>query len=93
MADLEAVSPIWEPPISATYRNRQVNVLPPPQESFQVLLSLRILEAFDFESNRELLSADHLDLVFRVIRIAAGVRIQNNQKEFSDIRCTADECR
>lgn len=84
MADLEAVSPIWEPSISATYRNRQVNVLPPPQESFQVLLSLRILEAFDFES-RGLLSADHLDLVFRAIRIAAGVRIQNNQKEFSDI--------
>ena len=34
---------------------------------------------------RDLLTADHLDLVFRVIRIAAGVRIQNNQKDRAEI--------
>ena len=84
MADLEAVSPIWEAPISAPYHNYRVNVPTPPAESFQVLLSLRILEAFNFKE-LDLLSADHLDLVFRVIRIAAGVRIQNNQKGRAEI--------
>ena len=84
MGDLESVSPLWEAPISTSYRDLQVNVPPPPAESFQVLLSLRILESFDF-AQREPLSSAHLDLVFRVIRIAAGIRIQNNHKDLSAI--------
>ena len=84
MDDLEAVSPFWEAPISAAYHDYRVNLPPPPQESFQVLLSLRILESFNFK-DLALLSSDHLDLVFRAIRIAAGVRIQNNQKNRDEI--------
>ena len=49
-----------------------------------MILSLRILESFDF-AQREPLSSAHLDLVFRVIRIAAGIRIQNNHKDLSAI--------
>ena len=44
MADLEAVAPFWEEPISARYHDLEVYVPPPPAESFQFLLSLRILD-------------------------------------------------
>jgi len=78
MGDLEAVDPTLETPIKTTYRDRLIHVPPPPAESFQVLLALRILNSFDVGS-LGLLSAPHLDLVFRAIRIAAGLRIQHNR--------------
>ncbi|SVD23805.1 uncharacterized protein METZ01_LOCUS376659, partial [marine metagenome] len=77
-SDLQAVEPLIETPIKATYRDRKIHVPPPPAESFQFLLALRILDSFDIES-LGLLSAPHLDLVFRAIRIAAGLRIEHNR--------------
>ena len=77
-SDLQAVEPLIETPIKATYRDRLIHVPPPPAESFQFLLALRILDSFDIES-LGLLSAPHLDLVFRAIRIAAGLRIKHNR--------------
>ena len=82
--DLEVVAPILEAPVKATYRDRLVHVPPPPAESFQVLLALGILDAFSVDS-LGLLSAPHLDLVFRAIRIAAGLRIQHNRSDPKDI--------
>jgi gamma-glutamyltranspeptidase/glutathione hydrolase len=78
LKDLEAVSPTIETPIKAAYRDRVIHVPPPPAESFQMLLALRILESFDI-ATLGFLSAGHLDLVFRVIRIAAGLRIKHNR--------------
>ena len=78
LRDLEAVDPVSEAPVKAAYRDRLVHVPPPPAESFQVLLALRILDSFDVGA-LGLLSAPHLDLVFRAIRIAAGLRIQHNR--------------
>ncbi len=78
LGDLEAVDPPIEAPVKAVYRDRLIYVPPPPAESFQFLLALRILESFDVGS-LGLLSAPHLDLVFRAIRIAAGLRIQHNR--------------
>lgn len=76
--DLLAVQPIWEEPVVATYRGLDVHVPPPPAESFQFLLTLRILEGLDVAST-EHLSADHLDRVFRAVRLAAETRIRNNK--------------
>ncbi len=70
--------------MKATYRDRLVHVPPPPAESFQMLLALKILNSFNVAS-LGLLSAPHLDLVFRAIRIAAGLRIQHNRCNPSDI--------
>ena len=78
MADLQAVEPVLEAPTKAAYRDRTIHVPPPPAESFQFLLALRILDHFDIAS-LGLLSAPHLDLVFRAIRIAAGLRIRHNR--------------
>ncbi|MAH83767.1 MAG: hypothetical protein CBB68_05325 [Rhodospirillaceae bacterium TMED8] len=82
--DLEAVNPTFEAPLKTTYRNQIVHVPPPPAESFQILLTLKILESFNF-GPFGLLSAQHLDLVFRAVRIAAGLRIQHNRCSSRDV--------
>ncbi len=51
---------------------------PPPAEAFQVLLTLRILDGFDL-ARLERNGVDHLDLVWRAIRLAAGERIAHNK--------------
>jgi gamma-glutamyltranspeptidase/glutathione hydrolase len=77
MADLEQVAPRWKEPLTARYRGRTVHVPPPPCEGFQFLLTLRILEDFALGKLAHN-GVDHLDTVYRAIRLAAGVRINNN---------------
>ncbi len=77
LQDLRDVRPLWKEPVSAAYRGLSVHVPPPPCEGFQMLAALRILEAVDFGAlPRD--GADHLDAVYRAIRLAAGMRIANN---------------
>ncbi|HEY8611366.1 MAG TPA: gamma-glutamyltransferase [Roseomonas sp.] len=78
--DLASVSPTWREPLSITYRGLRIHVPPPPCKGFQFLLTLRLLEGFDIAA-LEPLSAGHLDLVIRAIRIAASVRIANNMPD------------
>ncbi len=75
--DLRAVSPVWKAPLSASYRGLDLHVPPPPCEGFQILLTLRILEGFEL-ANLPRSGVEHLDLVFRAIRLAAGLRIAHN---------------
>jgi len=77
MADLEAVAPRWKDPIAVNYRGASVHVPPPPCEGFQFLLTLRILEGFELAKLTRN-GPEHLDLVYRAIRLAAGVRIRRN---------------
>jgi gamma-glutamyltranspeptidase/glutathione hydrolase len=75
--DILAVKSVWKEPLSASYRGLTVNTLPPPCEGFQFLLTLRILARFDlaaFERN----GTEHIDTVWRAIRLAAGERIAHN---------------
>lgn len=77
MDDLAAVKPVWKEPLAVPYRDRLVHVPPPPCEGFQFLLTLRLLDGFDLAAlGRD--SVEHLDLVYRAIRLAAGVRIARN---------------
>ena len=78
MADLEGVKPEWLDPLSVNYRDLVVHSLPPHCEAFQYLLTLRILDGFDLAA-LERNGTDHLDIVWRAIRLAAGERIANNQ--------------
>jgi gamma-glutamyltranspeptidase/glutathione hydrolase len=75
MEDLKEARSEWIDPVSTDYRGRTVHVPPPPCEAFQYLLTLRILEGFDF-SKMERNGTDHIDTVLRAIRLAAGVRIR-----------------
>jgi len=90
MADLEAVEPRWKEPIAVTYRGCAVHVPPPPCEGFQFLLTLRILEGFDL-ARLERNGADHLDIVYRAIRLAAGVRINHNNPPPQELARLLDE--
>ena len=83
-ADLESVEPEWQEPVSASYKDLLINVPPPPAEAFQFPLTMRILAGLDL-SGFDHLGVDHLDLVLRSIRIAAGVRILNNNRSSKDI--------
>lgn len=77
-ADLAEAAPVWRDPLVATYRDLRVHSLPPPAESFQLLLTLRILDGFDL-AKLERNGVEHLNTVLRAIRLAAGVRIANNK--------------
>src|SRR5215468_9654165 len=77
LADLVAVKPQRKEPLTATYRGLTVNSVPPPSEAFQFLLTLRILEGIEL-ARLERNGVDHLDTVWRAIRLAAGERIANN---------------
>lgn len=77
MADLAKVAPRWREPLAVPYRDRLIHVPPPPCEGFQFLLTLRILDGFDF-AGLERDGAEHLDVVYRAIRLAAGIRIAHN---------------
>lgn len=76
--DLAAVDAVWEEPVVTNYRGLDIHVPPPPAESFQFLLSMKLLEGLDVAAN-EHLSAGHLDMVFRAVRLAAELRIRNNK--------------
>jgi gamma-glutamyltranspeptidase/glutathione hydrolase len=77
LQDLEAVKPAWREPLAVDYRGLAVNSLPPPSEAFQFLLTLRILSGFDV-GRLERNGVEHLDILWRAIRLAAGERIANN---------------
>ena len=75
--DLAAAEPAWLEPLSAPYRDLVVHTLPPPCEGFQFLLTLRILDGLDL-GHMAPDGVDHLDAVYRAIRLAAELRIHNN---------------
>jgi gamma-glutamyltranspeptidase/glutathione hydrolase len=75
--DLAEVKPVWLDPLRASYRGLLVHTLPPPAEAFQYLLTLRVLDGIDFAKFARN-GVDHLDALYRAIRLAAGVRIANN---------------
>ncbi len=76
-ADMEAVKPVWLDPMATSYRGLQVHTLPAPCEGFQFLLTLAILDGFNLGA-MERMGVEHLDTVYRAIRIAAGERIAHN---------------
>jgi gamma-glutamyltranspeptidase/glutathione hydrolase len=80
MADLGRVAARWREPLAARYRDRLVHVPPPACEGFQFLLSLRILDGIAF-GGLERNGTEHLDLVYRAIRLAAGLRIAHNNPD------------
>lgn len=77
LADLTDFKPVWREPLAAAYRGLTVHVPPPPCEGFQFLLTLRILDGLDFKGLAHN-GVEHLDRVYRAIRLAAGERIAHN---------------
>ncbi len=74
IADLEGVEPRWDDPVSQAYGDFKVHTPPPQSEGFQMLLGLRLLAQTDLSSMPPN-GVEHLDVVFRAIRLAAEQRI------------------
>lgn len=77
MRDIERVKPVWADAATASYRGATVHVPPPPCEGFQILVALRLLDGVDIKSLPRL-GLEHLDVLWRAIRLAAGERIRHN---------------
>jgi gamma-glutamyltranspeptidase/glutathione hydrolase len=75
--DIAAFKPAWSDPATARYRDVTVNVPPPPCEGFQFLIALRILDGFKLAGMAPN-GVEHLDTVWRAIRLSAGERIASN---------------
>lgn len=74
MQDILAVQALWVEPVSVGYRDLVVHAPPPTCTAWQFLLGLRILDGFDVAAlPRD--GVEHLDLVWRAARLAAGVRV------------------
>lgn len=74
-ADLAGYRPEWESPIEVSYRNSRVVTCPPNCEGFQILQTLKILEAFDIRG-MEHNSTDHLHLLSEAMKLAIADRIR-----------------
>jgi gamma-glutamyltranspeptidase/glutathione hydrolase len=95
MTDLQSAKPEWKEPMAARYRDHTIHTLPPPCEGFQFLLALRILDGFDLGALPHN-GVEHLDLVWRAIRIAAGERIAHQnpaQAKLAEIMSEANIAR
>jgi gamma-glutamyltranspeptidase/glutathione hydrolase len=75
MDDVMAVRTTWEDPVAVAYRGLAVNAPPLPSQGFQYLLALRLLDGVDL-SRMERDGLEHLDAVWRAIRLSAGERIR-----------------
>ena len=75
--EITAFKPAWSDPATVRYRDITVNVPPPPCEGFQFLIALAILDGFDLRA-MERNGIEHLDTVWRAIRLSAGERIAHN---------------
>lgn len=75
--DVAAFRPAWSDPATAHYRGLTVNVPPPPCEGFQFLIALAILDGFEIGAMARN-GVEHLDTIWRAVRLSAGERIANN---------------
>lgn len=73
--DLAGYVPDWEAPIAIDYRGLDVKTCPPNCEGFQILQSLKLLEASDLKSLGHN-SADYIHLLSEAIKLATADRIQ-----------------
>lgn len=73
--DLAGYRPDWEDPISVSYRGKRVTTCPPNNEGFQILQTLKLLEAEDLVAMGHN-SADYLQTVTECAKLAIADRIQ-----------------
>jgi gamma-glutamyltranspeptidase/glutathione hydrolase len=73
--DLAGYKPDWETPIAVTYRGLTIKTCPPNNEGFQILQTLKLLEAFDLAGLGHN-SADYIQLVSEAVKLAVADRIR-----------------
>jgi gamma-glutamyltranspeptidase/glutathione hydrolase len=73
--DLAGYRSDWETPIEVTYRGHTVRTCPPNNEGFQILQTLKLLEAFDLAGLGHN-SSDYIHLVSEAVKLAVADRIR-----------------
>jgi gamma-glutamyltranspeptidase/glutathione hydrolase len=73
--DLAGYQPDWEEPISVNYRGLEVKTCPPNNEGFQILQTLKLLEAEDLASLGHN-SPAYIHLLSEAIKLAVADRIE-----------------
>ena len=73
--DLAGYEPEWQQPISTDYRGLVVKTCPPNCEGFQILQTLKLLEATDLGSLGQN-SADYIHVLCEAIKLATADRIR-----------------
>lgn len=73
--DLATYEPEWEEPIAVNYRGLQVKTCPPNCEGFQILQTLKLLEADDLPSLGHN-TADYIHLLSEAMKLATADRIR-----------------
>ncbi|MER3437689.1 MAG: gamma-glutamyltransferase, partial [Chloroflexota bacterium] len=72
--DLAAYEPVWQEPVSTTYRGYTVLCPPPPCSGFQYLQTLNMLEGFDLASLGQN-SAESIHVMAEAMKLAVADRI------------------
>ena len=73
--DLAGYKPEWQEPISSSYRGIKVATCPPNNEGFQILQTLKLLEASNLKELGHN-SAQYIHLLSETIKLAVADRIQ-----------------
>ena len=73
--DLAGYEPEWQEPVAVSYRGVEVKTCPPNCEGFQILQTLKLLEATDLRSLGHN-SADYIHRLSEAMKLATADRIQ-----------------
>ncbi|MFQ5733708.1 MAG: gamma-glutamyltransferase [Planctomycetaceae bacterium] len=74
-ADLAGYEPEWQEPVAVSYRGSEIKTCPPNCEGFQILQTLKLLEATDLRSLGHN-SADYIHLLSEAMKLATADRIR-----------------
>lgn len=84
--DMATYSPVWKPPLCATYRGNIVLSAPPPQTGAQVLHTLKLLEGHDpAGSGLPTRSPQAFDLLVSALRVAMADNRGNNDPRWTRV--------
>lgn len=83
--DLAGYEPQWQQPAQVKYRGLEVKTCPPNSEGFQILQTLKLLEATDLKSLGHN-SADYIHVLSEAMKLATADRIRwGGDPKFHDI--------
>lgn len=75
LEDLAAFRPVWQVPVTGRFRGVELLVPPPPASSWQILLTLHLLEGFELAPLGHN-SPEYLHLVIEAVKLASADRVR-----------------
>ena len=83
--DLAGYQPEWQTPVGVQYKHCEIKTVPPNSEGFQILQTMKLLEAHDLQTLGHN-SADYIHVLSEAMKLATADRIQwSGDPKFHDI--------